>query len=299
MKLHKGNNIAIDRTLDCATVLFLGLILTVFAIPYVRLTYAQTTFPPPLFLQLRSIPSYAVTIPFSTSGNSPYQPSEIAIPVGMTVVWFNDDDGEHTITTAQNSSNPSPEVLDSGPIQGMGGSFIHTFTKEGIYNYYDQLNPSAKGRLVVGGPTEEGKNMNMIVGGKLPFDPKEPNRILLSFVPKIIHFPPTTSITYNVMISNSTGKPIFSHTYVDDDGILDMELVPAHSYNISRTFTTWGPDFIGEEGYRTTGTFHIMGPVLTTDQPYSITVSIAGSDNIIFTNPPTDTFDLPLQENVG
>jgi plastocyanin len=299
MKLHKGNNIAIDRTLDCATVLFLGLILTVFAIPYVRLTFAQTTFPPPLFLQIRSIPSYAVTIPFSTLGNSPYQPSEIAIPVGMTVVWFNDDDGEHTITTAQNSSNPSPEALDSGPIQGMGGSFIHTFTKEGIYNYYDQLNPSAKGRLIVGGPTEEGKNMNMIVGGKLPFDPKEPNRILLSFVPKTIHFPPTTSITYNVMIANSTGKPIFSHTYVDDDGILDMELVPAHSSNMSRTFTTWGPDFIGEEGYRTTGTFHIMGPVLTTDQPYSITVSIVGSDNTIYTNPPTDTFDLPLQENVG
>lgn len=299
MKLRKGNNISIDRKLGCATILFLGLILSTFAIPYARLTYAQTTFPPPLFLQLRSIPSYAVTIPFSTSGNSPYQPSEIAIPVGMTVVWFNDDDGEHTITTAQNSSNPSPEVLDSGPIQGMGGSFIHTFTKEGIYNYYDQLNPSAKGRLVVGGPTEGGKNMNMIVGGKLPFDPKEPNRILLSFVPKTIHFPPTTSITYNVMISNSTGKPIFSHTYVDDDGILDMELVPAHSSNISRTFTTWGPDFIGEEGYRTTGTFHIMGPVLTTDQPYSITVSIVGSDNTIFTNPPTDTFDLPLQENVG
>jgi hypothetical protein len=98
------------------------------------------------------------------------------------------------------------------------------------------------------------------------------------------------------MIANSTGKPIFSHTYVDDDGILDMELVPAHSSNMSRTFTTWGPDFIGEEGYRTTGTFHIMGPVLTTDQPYSITVSIVGSDNTIYTNPPTDTFDLPLQE---
>lgn len=299
MKPCKGNKIATEKRHCCATVLLLGLILTVFTIPYVRLTYAQTTFPPPLFLQLRSIPSYAVTIPFSTSGNSPYQPSEIAIPVGMTVVWFNDDDGEHTITSAQNSSIPSPEALDSGPIQGMGGSFIHTFTKQGIYNYYDQVNPSVKGRLIVGGPTEEGKNMNMIVGGKLPFDPKEPNRILLSFVPKTIHFPPTTSITYNVMISNSSGKPIFSHTYVDDDGILDMELVPAHSSTISRTFTTWGPDFIGEEGYRTTGTFHIMGPILVTDQLYSITVSIVGSDNTIFTNPPTDTFDLPLQENVG
>jgi len=90
----------------------------------------------------------------------------------------------------------------------------------------------------------------------------------------------------------------YTHTYVDDDGILDLELVPTHVSNVRRGFTTWGPDFIGEEGYRTTGTFHIIGPVLVTNQSYSITVSIVGSDNILFTNPPVDTFDLPLQQNV-
>jgi hypothetical protein len=231
-------------------------------------------------------------------GNSPFEPSEISIPVGMTVIWFNDDNGEHTITTEQNSTRSSPEILDSGPVQGMGGSFVHTFTKEGVYNYYDQNNPSVKGYIHVGGPVEEGKYMNMIAGGKLPFDPKEPNRILLSFVPKTIQFPPTTSITYNVIITNSTGKPIFTHTYIDDDGILDLELIPNHVTNLTRGFTTWGPDFIGEEGYRTTGTFHIMGPVLVTGKPYSIGVSIARSDNTLFTNPPVDTFDLPLQLNI-
>ena len=101
------------------------------------------------------------------------------------------------------------------------------------------------------------------------------------------------------MITNSTGKPIFTHTYVDDDGILDLELIPTHATNVTRGFTTWGPDFIGEEGYRTTGTFHIMGPVLVTDQPYSISVSIVGSDNTQFTNPPMDTFALPSQHNVA
>lgn len=274
------------------------LVITGYTVPYLKLSYAQTTFPPPVFLQLRNIPSYAITIPFSRLGNSAFQPSDVAIPIGMTVIWFNDDNGEHTVTTIQNSSSSSPEILDSGPIQGRGGSFVHTFTKAGVYDYYDQMNPSAKGQLVVGGPTEEGKNMNMIVGGKLPFDPKEPQRLMLSFVPKTIAFPPTTSITYNLMIADSAGKPIFTHTYVDDDGILDMELVPTHATNITRGFTTWGPDFIGQEGYRTTGTFHVMGPVLVTDQPYSVSVSIVGSDNNLFTNPPSDTFDLPIQQNV-
>jgi hypothetical protein len=150
-------------------------------------------------------------MPFSALGNSAYEPSEMSIPVG-TVIWFNDDNGDHTVTT-QNSTSSSPEIIDSGFIQSMGGSFIHTFTKEGSYDYYDQSNPSVHGHIFVGGPTEEGKNMNMMVGGKLPFDPKETQRIMLSFEPKTIHFPPTTSITYNVMITNSTGKPNI-HAYL-------------------------------------------------------------------------------------
>jgi plastocyanin len=282
------------RLVACALFLFIGLSIT--TRPY--MSYAQTTFPPPVFLQIREIPSYSVIIPFTKLGNSQFQPSDIATPVGMTVIWFNDDDGEHTVTTVQNNSSSAPEILDSGPIQGMGGSFIHTFTKEGTYNYYDQMNPSVQGHIFVGGPTEVGKNMNMIVGGKLPFSPTEPQRIMLSFVPKSIKFPPTTSISYTVMIADSNGKPIFTHTYVDDDGILDLELVPTHASNVTRGFTSWGPDFIGQEGYRTTGTFHIMGPVLVTDKPYSINVSIVGSDNNLFTNPPSDTFDLPNQQNL-
>ena len=169
------------------------LLIALYSAPYSRLSYAQTTFPPPIFLQLREIPSYSVIIPFTNLGNSQFHPSDIAIPVGMTVIWFNDDDGEHTVTTVQNSSSSAPEILDD---------------------------------------------------------------------------------------------------------ILDLELVPTHVSNVTRGFTTWGPDFIGEEGYRTTGTFHIMGPVLVTNQPYSIMVSIVGSDNNLFTNPPVDTFDLPLQQNV-
>ena len=95
-----------------------------------RLSYAQTTFPPPIFLKLRNVPSYAVIIPFSTLGNSSYEPSEMSIPVGMTVIWFNDDNADHTVTTVQNSTNASPDILDSGFIQSLGVlSYIHSQRK--------------------------------------------------------------------------------------------------------------------------------------------------------------------------
>jgi len=100
------------------------------------------------------------------------------------------------------------------------------------------------------------------------------------------------------MITDSTGKPIFTHTYVNDYGILDLELVPAQHSNVTRGFTTWGADFVGEEDYRTTQTFHIMGPLLITYNPYSINVSIVGSDNNLFTNSPIDTFNLRVEQNL-
>jgi hypothetical protein len=122
--------------------------------------------------------------------------------------------------------------------------------------------------------------------------------MVLSFVPTNIIYPPTITMTYNVLISNSSGKPIYSHVYDDDDGILDIELVPTHSKNVSKTvteFTTWGPDFICQEAFQTTGTFHVKGAVLVENSPYNISVSLVSKDNQIFANPILDTFTLRPQ----
>jgi plastocyanin len=260
---------------------------------------AQQPFPPTIFLQLRDIPSYTITIPFSELKGSSFTPNHISIPSGMTVIWFNDDDELHTVTTISNSTYSLPENIDSGAIITGGGSFIHKFTKDGVYDYYDQFNPSIHGRIYVTSTMEKGNNMNMLVGGKLPFNSNQSRSMVLSFVPTNIAYPPTTSMTYNVSISNSTGKPIFNHVYDDDDGILDIELILTHSKNVSKTateFTTWGPDFISQDlPFRTTGTFHIRGPVLVENIPYNITVSLVSKDNQIFANPILDTFTLHPQ----
>jgi plastocyanin len=259
--------------------------------------FAQETFPPPIFYQVRNIPSYAITIPFSDLSESPFTPSHVSIPSGMTVVWFNDDDGQHTVTTISTSTYSPPENIDSGPIPGQGGSFIHTFTKDGIYDYSDQINPSVHGRIYVSSTMEKGNNMNMLIGGKLPFNPKQARSILLSFVPTTVTIPPTTIMTYNVSIWNSSGKTIFNHAYDDNDGILDVELVPTLSKNVTQQqFTTWGPDFTSQEAFQTAGTFHIKGPVLAENSPYKIAVSITSKDNQILSNPISDTFTLPPQQ---
>ena len=268
-----------------------------FASTYFGKAYGQpeTNFPPPIHYKLRSEPSYVIDIPFSSTGISSYSPSEISIPTGMTVIWFNDDEGDHSVTTISNETYTAPKSFDSGPIESGGGSFIHTFDKPGVYHYYDTFYPSAQGTINVGSAVEEGKNMNMLIGGNaIPFNSSKAQSVVLSFVPKTVTVPPTIALTYNVSLSNaSTGKLLFSHEYDDSDGILDLELVPSHSGENASHFITWGPDFIGQEAINNDGTFHIKGPILTENSPYAIGIQITAKDNNEISPPLGDQFILP------
>jgi plastocyanin len=314
--LHKSKSVVAGTTTVTATMTTLVILASaLIASPLLLLngltaqaqSLAGTTFPPPVFSTIRNQPTYVVNIPFSSEGKALFEPKEISIPTGMTVIWFNNDQGQHSITTLTNNSYSPPEAFDSGGILGSGGSFIHQFNKPGSYVYFDQFNPSVHGIVNVGSAIEQAKNFNMYVGGinSLPFNANKSQSVVLSFVPKTVKFPPVVSLTYNVTILNSTGKPLYSHTYDDSDGILDLELIPIHK-NIQSTttsttttatsqkqFTTWGPDFIGQEEFNTDGVFHISGPVLVQNSPYSIVVSIIASSNRELPHPISETFALP------
>lgn len=303
--LLKGHTKTIAVTSSLASFIILGLVVAAPSL-YAAKAYAQvntspilsgTTFPPPIFHQLRNQPSYSITIPFNSQGTPSFEPADISIPTGMTAIWFNDDNALHTVTTMFNSTYTPPTTINSGPIPSNGGSFIHTFAKAGTYDYYDQFDPSIHGRITVSTSMETGKNFNMLVGGGgLPFDPSHAKRFVLTFVPKTVKIPPTIALTYNVTLLNSTGKSIYSHRYDTADGILDMELVPTHkslSKNATTDFATWRPDFIGQEAVRSTGTFHIKGPILVDNSPYSIRVAIVANSNSILPTPIVDTFVLP------
>jgi plastocyanin len=259
---------------------------------------AQTTFPPPIFYQLRKEPSYAITIPFSSTGKSSFNPIDVSIPIGMTVIWFNDDHVYHTVTTVSNSTYSSPVKFDSNFIPSNGGSYIHSFTKPGIYEYYDKLNPSVHARISVGSAFETGKNMNMMIGGEIPLNVSQSQRTVLSFIPKNTAIPPANALTYEVTILNLAGRPVFSHRYDDTDGILDLEIIPTHRYNSSQ-FITWGPDFRSQEAVQSTGTFHIQGPLLVENSPYTIRVAIVAKDNSVLSTPASDIFTLFPKVNLS
>ena len=113
----------------------------------------------PLPSELEHQPSYSIRIQFGvgqTDYSVGYDPSQVAIPAGMTVVWFNDDSNPHTITTISSA----PEQYDSGIIPPDGFS-VMTFTKPGLYIYYDNMNPSIEGSIIVGDLIQLGKNMEM------------------------------------------------------------------------------------------------------------------------------------------
>jgi hypothetical protein len=85
----------------------------------------------PLPSELEHQPSYAIRIPYGvgqTDYSVGYDPSQVSIPAGMSVVWFNDDSNPHTVTTISSA----PEQFDSGIIPP-GGFSVMTFTKPGLY----------------------------------------------------------------------------------------------------------------------------------------------------------------------
>ncbi|MGI0050866.1 MAG: cupredoxin domain-containing protein, partial [Nitrososphaeraceae archaeon] len=179
----------------------------------------------PLPSELEHQPSYAIRIPFGigqTDYSVGYDPSQVAIPAGMTVVWFNDDSNPHSVTTITSA----PEQFDSGIIPP-GGFSIMTFTKPGLYKYYDKMNPSVEGSIIVGDLVHLGKNMEMRIGGNLPFKFTDLGRLVLSFIPHKVTLPPPLDMTYNVTIYNDTlDTAIYTRQFGDIDGILDLEIIP-------------------------------------------------------------------------
>jgi plastocyanin len=179
----------------------------------------------PLPSELEHQPSYAIRIPFDagqTDYSIGYNPPHLAIPAGMSVVWFNDDSNPHTITTISSA----PEQFDSGIIPPSGFS-VMTFTKPGLYIYYDKMNPSIIGSIIVGDLVQLGKNMEMRIGGNIPFKFTELDRLVLSFIPHKVKLPPPLDMTYNVTIYNGTmDNVIYNRQFGDIDGILDLEIIP-------------------------------------------------------------------------
>ena len=72
-----------------------------------------------------------------------FGPTALTVAIGTKVVWTNQDDDPHTVT-----SDADPKVLES-PALDTGDSFAFTFTKPGTYRYFCALHPHMQGIIVV------------------------------------------------------------------------------------------------------------------------------------------------------
>ncbi|HEX6280832.1 MAG TPA: hypothetical protein VFZ67_01255 [Nitrososphaera sp.] len=78
--------------------------------------------------------------------------------------------------------------------------------------------------------------------------------------------------------------------------MLYLELIPQPPVNGSTfDFVTWGPDISATATGPHAGAYHIKGPVLVQNEPYTLTVSIVNIDEDVLEEPITEQFILSPQ----
>jgi len=85
----------------------------------------------------------------SNKDTSAFSPNPVQIQPGTTVVWSNNDNTPHTITSGMglNDTNKG-KAFDSGPI-AIGKTYSHKFGVAGTYDYFCTLHPTMVGTVSV------------------------------------------------------------------------------------------------------------------------------------------------------
>lgn len=75
--------------------------------------------------------------------NLSFGPTTLTVPSGTKVVWTNQDNIPHTVT-----SETDPKELKSPPLQA-GSTFSFIFDKPGTYRYFCSIHPHMHGTIAV------------------------------------------------------------------------------------------------------------------------------------------------------
>jgi len=206
-----------------------------------------------------------------------YYPKNIAIPIGTTIAFFNDDPGQpHTVTSGSPKSPDSGKGFNSGLIP-YTSFFLHTFDKEGLYEYYDTVNPSLKGTVYVSPAYELGYDFKISAGMGLKsndtqstweFDKSKNDRVLINFEPTTVKVDETTPLTYQISIFKDD-TPVFSKSFFSLGNVFQIELLSSEGNQTS----VYGPDFTDP----ITGAYHILIPLPGGDYTLRAEITAIGS----------------------
>lgn len=108
-----------------------------------------------------------------------YSPDVIRVVIGVnnTVVWTNNDDAPHTVTSTSGA-------FDSGLVSP-GQSWNYTFTYPGTFDYYCTIHPWMKGEVIVEAPAGSGEtpySATQSYGGNMPSPRNPPGNIIAAAI---------------------------------------------------------------------------------------------------------------------
>lgn len=214
-----------------------------------------------------------------------YYPPAIAVPVGTTVAWFNNDPGQpHTVTSGLPGSPGSGNLFNSGIMPATANSFFqYTFNKEGDITYFCEIHPWRIAIASVSSAVEKGNHFQFASGTGPSLNLTKDVRTLLDFTPLTVPLDKSTPITYNITILKDKTNNVFSKTFTVAGDKLPLELIAGQNINETRVY---GPDF------SSAGAYHLEAPFLKGNADYIIRASIIAINSKQPQNQITDDFTL-------
>lgn len=231
--------------------------------------------------------TYAVSIiPGAAQRDSPYHyyPPAINVPVGTTVVWFNNDFGQpHTVTSGLPNSSHIGDVFNSGIMPANANSFFqYTFYKSGNYVYHCIIHPWRQAIVSVSDSYEKGQNLQMSSGVGSVFNLTKDYRALLDFKPLTVSLDKTTPVGYNITILKDNNSTVFTGLFVTPGESLPLELVKSNGNETN----LYGPDF------SSTGAYHLDAPFLEGNKNYTIRAEVTSINSVPPQSPIVEEFVL-------
>jgi len=231
---------------------------------------------------------YAVSIvPGAAQKDSTYHyyPPKIAVPVGTTVAWFNNDvEQPHTVTSGEPGAPNEGSIFNSGIMSASANSFFQfTFTQAGEFLYHCNIHPWRVASVHSSNAFFTGNGFKIGIGSDATWNIATYPRVLLNIEPQTIPLDGTTPVTYNVTIAEGqSNNTFFSRLFTTPGEPLPLELV---TFQVNRTATSHGPDF------SSTGAYHIISN-FKSGSSYPIDIQIVSVNNKPLENPARVSFDL-------
>lgn len=230
---------------------------------------------------------YAVSIvPGAAQRDSTYHyyPPKIAVPVGTTVAWFNNDvEQPHTVTSGEPNAENEGSIFNSGIMPASANSFFQfTFNQPGEFLYHCYIHPWRVASVDSSDAFFTGNGFRIGIGSGATWNIATYPRVLLNIDPQTIPLDGTTPVTYNVTIAEGqSNNTLFSRWFTTAGEPLLLELVSSQDNQT----TSHGPDF------SSTGAYHIQSN-FNNGSSYPIDVQIVSVNNKPLENAARVTFEL-------